>query len=265
MKKQFILSPSLICLLAFSLLLGCGKKKEDPKPGTGTTPPPTTTVSTAPALDNAASANTSSDITAETAKVSSTISANGGATITQYGHVWSDSKTEPTTADAKTELGKTDGPFPLKFSSELKNLKANMTYNVRAYATNDKGTSYGTATQVKTAAAPASAIPVLVIKAAENITPYGFKALGGFTALGGNPSPVSKYGFVWSTSNNTPIQDGADVKKWGQVISGLTVDTFVYDYSVSGLQPTQTCYIRAFGEYTVNGKTNTVLLRCTYR
>lgn len=148
MKKKSLLSLSLLVLLAL-VLLNCDKKKDEPAPG-GTTPP--TTVSTAPALDNSAAATTPSDITTETAKVSSTISANGGAAITQHGHVWSDTKPEPTTADAKTELGKTDGPFPLKFTSDLKSLKANTTYNVRAYATNDKGTTYGTATQVKTTA-----------------------------------------------------------------------------------------------------------------
>lgn len=150
MKKKSLLSVSLLVLLAL-VLLNCDKKKDDPAPGTGT--PPTTTIG-APALDKAAAATAPSDITAEAAKVSSTISANGGAAITQYGHVWSDTKTEPTTADAKTELGKTDGPFPLKFTSDLKNLKANTTYNVRAYAINDKGTSYGTAVQVKSTAAP---------------------------------------------------------------------------------------------------------------
>jgi hypothetical protein len=153
MKKKSLLSLSLLVLLAL-VLLNCDKKKDEPAPG-GTTPP--TMVSTAPALDNAATATTPSDITAETAKVSSTLTGNGGAAITQHGHVWSDTKAEPTTADAKTELGKTDGPFPLKFTSDLKSLKANTTYNVRAYATNDKGTSYGTAVQVKTAATPNTA------------------------------------------------------------------------------------------------------------
>lgn len=145
MKKQFLFSASLFLLLTF-LLLNCEKKKEDPTP----TNPITTT---APTIDNAANATGSSDITATSAKVTGTLSANGGAAISQHGHVWSETNTVPTTADSKTELGKTDGPFPLKFTSELKSLKVNTTYNVRAYATNDKGTTYGTAVQVKTTAA----------------------------------------------------------------------------------------------------------------
>lgn len=135
------LLPLFIC----GILLCCGK--DTPAPVTPN-PNPNPTV-TPPTLDNAAT--TSSDITSTTAKVSSTVSANGGSAITQHGHVWSETNSTPTIADAKTELGATSGPFPLKFTSELKNLKANTTYNVRAYAVNDKGTTYGTATQVKTA------------------------------------------------------------------------------------------------------------------
>jgi len=147
MKKQLILSLSLFSLLAI-ILVNC-KKKEDPAPSTPTTPTNPVTA-TAPTIDNTTTG--SSDITATSAKVSSTLSANGGAAISQHGHVWSETNAAPTTADAKTELGAASGPFPLKFTSELKTLKANTTYNVRAYATNDKGTTYGTAVQVKTTA-----------------------------------------------------------------------------------------------------------------
>lgn len=149
MKKKLILSLSLFSLLAI-ILVNC-KKKEDPTPSTPTTPTNPVTA-TAPTIDNAANATVSSDITATSAKVSSTLSANGGAAISQHGHVWSETSAAPTTADAKTELGATSGPFPLKFTSELKNLKANTNYNVRAYAVNDKGTVYGAAVQVKTTA-----------------------------------------------------------------------------------------------------------------
>jgi hypothetical protein len=154
MKKQLILSLSLFSLLTI-LLVNC-KKKEDPAPSTPTTPTNPVTA-TAPAIDNAANATTSNDLTATSAKVSSTLSANGGAAISQYGHVWSETNAAPTTADTKTELGATSGPFPLKFTSELKNLKANTIYNVRAYATNDKGTTYGTDVQVKTTAGTSTA------------------------------------------------------------------------------------------------------------
>lgn len=209
MKKQSHFTLSLLVFLTL-ILLSCDKKEDEPAPG-GTTPP--TTTSTAPALDNAAAATTPSDITTETAKVSSTLTGNGGAAITQYGHVWSDTKTAPTTADAKTELGKTDGPFPLKFTSDLKSLKANTTYNVRAYATNDKGTSYGTAVQVKTLAN----VPVVASYAVKAKFPGAARSSAGYFAfkdklyvMGGSlgGSPQTYYKDLWEYD---PAQD-----KWTQ-------------------------------------------------
>ncbi len=167
-KTSYLQIVSIFLMLSIAVL-NC--KKADPDPVT----PPVTT-SGAPALDNAASATTPSDITAETAKVSSTLTGNGGAAITQHGHVWSDTKTEPTTSDAKTEMGKTYGPFPLKFSSDLKGLKANTTYNVRAYATNDKGTSYGAAVTVKTVAA----VPVVASYAVKAKFPGAARRYAGY-------------------------------------------------------------------------------------
>lgn len=103
-----------------------------------------------PTFESGGSSTTSS-ITASGFKISTSIKENGGATITQHGHVWSETVASPTTADLKSELGKTNGPFPLAYSSEVSGLKANTTYNVRPYAINSKGTVYGGAVLVKTA------------------------------------------------------------------------------------------------------------------
>ncbi len=208
--------------LLFTLsVLNC--KNADPDPGPITPPP--TTVNTAPALDNAATATTPSDITTETAKVSSTLTANGGAAITQYGHVWSDTKADPTTADPKTELGKTDGPFPLKFTSDLKSLKANTTYNVRAYATNDKGTSYGAAVQVKTVTAPVvtnskAAKVIIVLDSyqayainASDQTKIWTKVRSGESGLGASTLDNTTAYISWNNGTEAyDIQTG--VKKW---------------------------------------------------
>lgn len=55
MKKQSILPPSLIGLLAFALLLGCKKEKDTPTPGggSGTTVPTPTITSFSPASGSA--------------------------------------------------------------------------------------------------------------------------------------------------------------------------------------------------------------------
>lgn len=137
----------IISFLLFFSVISCDK--EETKPTTNTNNGNTGTTATAPAFD-ASVASTTESITDVSLKISSTLKENGGSAITQHGHVWSDTKTDPTTSDSKTELGATTGPFPLKFTSEIKSLKANTTYSVRAYATNDKGTTYGAVVQMKT-------------------------------------------------------------------------------------------------------------------
>jgi Protein of unknown function (DUF1566) len=79
-----------------------------------------------------------SAITKTTAVCGGSITSDGGATITALGVCWS-TKAEPTIADSKT----TEGTDKVTYISSLTGLTNAATYNVRAYATNSKGTSYG--------------------------------------------------------------------------------------------------------------------------
>jgi parallel beta-helix repeat protein len=89
-------------------------------------------------------------ITSSTATMAGNMKSIGSAAITQHGHVWSATNASPTTADSKTTLGATtEGK---DFSSSLTGLASGTTYNVRSYATNSVGTSYGDAVQFKTVA-----------------------------------------------------------------------------------------------------------------
>lgn len=67
--------------------------------------------------------------------------------ITQYGHVWS-TRSNPTVSDSKTQLGSTATGGA--FKSTLTGLRPSTTYYVRAYATNQVGTSYGKEITFKT-------------------------------------------------------------------------------------------------------------------
>lgn len=74
-----------------------------------------------------------------TAGVSGTVSAGGGATVTQRGFV-RNTNGSPTTADTTTTSGSGTGTY----SAVLTGLTAGQTYYVRAYAINSVGTAYGT-------------------------------------------------------------------------------------------------------------------------
>ena len=80
------------------------------------------------------------DITETTAVSGGNVTDDGGATVTARGICWSTSQ-NPTIDD--NDGMTTDGNGTGTFTSNLINLTANTTYYVRAYATNEKGTSYG--------------------------------------------------------------------------------------------------------------------------
>ena len=79
-----------------------------------------------------------SDITQTTALIEGIVKDDGGTEITEFGICWSISP-KPTISSNKTINGTGFGPF----TSIITGLSANTTYNVRAYATNIAGTSYG--------------------------------------------------------------------------------------------------------------------------
>lgn len=67
-----------------------------------------------------------------------TVTLDGGKTITERGICWKTSS-GPTTADSKVTSGGTTGVF----TASMTGLSRNVTYYVKAYATNSIGTSYG--------------------------------------------------------------------------------------------------------------------------
>ena len=79
-----------------------------------------------------------SDIMPNTAICGGIITSDGGATVTERGVCWSVSE-NPTIADSHTINGGGAGIF----TSQLTGLELNITYHVRAYATNSAGTAYG--------------------------------------------------------------------------------------------------------------------------
>ena len=79
------------------------------------------------------------EITNISATCGGNVTISGGEAVTARGVCWSTSE-NPTTDDSKTS----DGTGTGQFSSSLTGLSANTTYYIRSYATNSKGTAYGT-------------------------------------------------------------------------------------------------------------------------
>ena len=86
----------------------------------------------------AVTTNSITSITTNSASCGGNVTSDGGGTVTARGVCWS-TKQNPTINDNKT----TDGNGIGSYNSNLSNLSDNTTYYVRAYATNEKGTSYG--------------------------------------------------------------------------------------------------------------------------
>ena len=95
-----------------------------------------------PTISTAAISNTGNT----TAISGGNVSADGGATVTARGVVWSTNPTPIISLSTKTSNGTGTGIF----SSSMTSLSPNTTYYVRAYATNSAGTAYGNEFSFKT-------------------------------------------------------------------------------------------------------------------
>lgn len=141
--------------------------------------------------------------------------------VTQYGHVWS-TYPFPTTSDKKTELGTAIATGP--FTSSLTGLYPNVTYHVRAYATNALGTSYGEDITLTTKVG----IVTLTTTTVTDITHNAITTGGNISDLGGNS--ITERGVCWGTlanpslnDNHTPSSDATD--RFTVRIEGLTERT----------------------------------------
>ena len=83
--------------------------------------------------------------TQNSADITCNITNDGGAEVTARGVCWSVS-INPTISDSKTSNGTGIGSY----TAQISNLQSNSTYNVRAYATNNIGTSYGVTLTINT-------------------------------------------------------------------------------------------------------------------
>ena len=88
-----------------------------------------------------------STVDTNTIAVNGEVSDNGGADLNSYGFVYSNSDSTPTTSNSVIEVGDN---IQGQFNTEIDGLQPSTSYYVRAYATNEVGTSYGNIISVET-------------------------------------------------------------------------------------------------------------------
>jgi len=169
---------------------------------------------------------TVTSVTSTTAVSGGDITSTGGASITVRGVCWSTLQ-NPTIADNHTS----EGPGTGTFTSNITGLTGNVTYYVRAYATNSAGTAYGNELNFNTGAV----VPTLTTAAVTSITSTSATSGGDISSDGG--SSVTAKGVCWSTSANPTTADS-------KTSDGTGADPFTSN--ITGLNPGTTYHVRAY-------------------
>lgn len=180
-----------------------------------------------------------SEVRHNSLNVSAYISSIGSSAITSYGFCWSQSNTQPTTADSKNALGGTTSEK--SYNATLAGLTPNTLYYVRGYAINEEGVAYSDPVQVKTL--PQPTYPSVKTLQSESVKHNKATIHGNINDLG--DGYVTSYGFCYSTSNNNPtINDSkADL--------GSITNVGDFEAEIKDLQPETTYYVRAFAKNSI--------------
>ncbi|MCM0059411.1 MAG: hypothetical protein NBV57_01010 [Algoriphagus sp.] len=173
------------------------------------------------------------DITATTAKAGGNIISDGGSAITARGVVWSNLISSPTIAlVTKTS----NGSGSAAFVSIVTGLAQNTTYYLRAYATNNLGTSYGQTLSFRTGFAVRPFVTTVPIT---QVTGNSALVGGKITSDGGDP--IIRSGVTFNTTGNPLVEQG----------SNTTIDvspngTGEFQTVLTGLWGNQKYYVKAF-------------------
>jgi uncharacterized protein (TIGR02145 family) len=173
--------------------------------------------------------NAVSSITATTATCGGNVTSIGGGEVTERGVCWS-TTSNPTISNSKTSDGIGIGVF----NSLLVGLTIETTYYVRAYATNNFGTTYGVQNTFSTK------LPLITTTTSSVTTINTASSGGNIISIGG--SEVIARGVCWSKTENPTIFDNVTIDQFGSgtfnsLISGLTGETtyFIRAYATNSI------------------------------
>ncbi len=164
--------------------------------------------------------DSTNSVTKTSFKVFGTVTATGGADVTERGFVYATTES-PTTANNKV-LGKVSTGLGSFTVDSIYNLEPGTVYYVRAYATNSAGTEYGVQKQIKTIA---------------DITklwlPGGYQAASGYSASDWSPSTAPFIintkedkvldGYIYFANNNSQFKFTTE-QDWDEAYGDKTGD-----------------------------------------
>ena len=167
------------------------------------------------------------NITPTSATVGGNVTDDGGMTITERGVVYGTSQ-NPTTSNSKVTSGSGTGSF----TCNITKLQEGTTFYVRAYAVNEKGTSYG---EQKSFTTKVYTLPTVTTSSATNLTSTSATIGGNVTSDGA--VTVTERGVVYSTSQNPTTANS-------KVTSGSGTGSF--SVNLTNLVEGTTYYVRAY-------------------
>jgi peptidoglycan/xylan/chitin deacetylase (PgdA/CDA1 family) len=162
-----------------------------------------------------------------TANSGGIITSNGGAAVSVSGVCW-DTVHSPSIAGSHT----TDGTANGSFTSNITGLLPNTSYHIRAYATNNAGTSYGNELSFTT---NPIIIPTLTSTIVTAISSESAVSGGSISDNGG--ASITARGVCWSTTSSPTINDD-------KTSNGTGKGSFTSH--ITGLQPGTIYHVRAY-------------------
>ena len=111
-----------------------------------------------------------------------------------------------------------------------------MTYYLRAYATNEAGTSYGNEVVFTTTGTPS-----VTTQAVTNTGTYTATGNGTIISLG-NPNPTA-HGMVWNTSGSPTLADSSSDEGGASIVGP-------YTSTITGLTSTTIYFVRSYATNT---------------
>jgi uncharacterized protein (TIGR02145 family) len=164
-------------------------------------------------------------ITPVSATSGGSITADGGAAVSERGICWSTTSNPTTALTTKVTSGSGTGTF----YCNLTGLTASTTYYIRAYAINSAGTSYGDNVTFATSAAVVATVTTGEVT---GVTLTAASSGGNVTATGG--AAVTAKGVCWSTTTgptvslSTKTTDGSGTGTFTSAIASLSANTVYY-------------------------------------